>query len=70
VPNDQELASLYARPEANGNRASKAMLGLHVARALAESVGGGVKLNLPSDKMIRLVAEIPSVKTEPKLRAS
>jgi signal transduction histidine kinase len=70
APTDQELASLYARPEANGNRASKAMLGLHVARALAESVGGGVKLNLPSDKMVRLVAEIPSVKTEPKRRAS
>ncbi|HXN86708.1 MAG TPA: HAMP domain-containing sensor histidine kinase [Candidatus Binataceae bacterium] len=70
APTDQELASLYARPEANGNRASKAMLGLHVARALAESVGGGVKLSLPSDKMIRLIAEIPSVKAEPKLRAS
>ena len=40
------------------------MLGLYVARALAESAGGRVKLTLPTEDRIRLVAEVPSARIE------
>jgi signal transduction histidine kinase len=65
VPSDEELATLLDR-ESNGGRPGKSMLGLYVARALAESVGGRVKLTLPSANRIRLTAEVPSARIEPK----
>ena len=70
VPSDEELATLLNRSEANGNRPAKAMLGLYVARALAECAGGRVKLTLPAEDRIRLTAEVPSARIEPKPRTS
>ncbi len=69
VPSDEELASLLMR-EADGNRPVKTMLGLYVARALAESSGGRVKLTLPNGDRIRLTAEVPAARIDPKPRAS
>jgi len=70
MPSDEELATLLDRSDANGNRPIKTMLGLHVARALAESSGGRVKLTLPTGDRIRLIAEVPSARIEPKPRPS
>jgi signal transduction histidine kinase len=69
LPSDEELATLLAR-ESNGNRPIKTMLGIYVARALAESSGGRVKLTLPAGDRIRLIAELPSARIESKPRAS
>ena len=69
LPSDEELATLLAR-ESNGNRPTKTMLGIYVARALAESSGGRVKLTLPAGDRIRLIAELPSARIESKPRAS
>ncbi len=66
MPNDEELATLLNRSEANGSRPIKTMLGIYVARALAESSGGGVKVTLPTEDRIRLVAEVLSSKIEAK----
>jgi len=70
VPSDEELATLLDRTESNGNRPSKTMLGLYVARALAETAGGRVKLTLPAEDRIRLTAEVPSAKIDSKPRVS
>jgi len=70
VPSDQELATLLNRSEANGNRPFKTMLGLYVARALAESSGGRVKLTLPTGDRIRLVADVPSARIDSKPRTT
>ncbi len=69
VPSDEELATLLMR-EVDGNRPAKTMLGLYVARALAESSGGRVKLTLPNGDRIRLTAELPAARIDPKPRAS
>ncbi len=69
VPSDEELAILIA-PASNGSRPVKSMLGLFVARALAESSGGRVKLTLPNGDRIRLTAEVPAAMIDPKPRAS
>ncbi len=45
------------------------MLGLYVARALAESAGGRVKVTLPTENTMRLVAEVPSAKNESQTAA-
>ncbi len=51
------------RSQTNGDRPVKSMVGLYVARALAESSGGGLKLTLPAEDRMRLVAGIlPSAK--------
>jgi signal transduction histidine kinase len=70
VPSDEELATLLNRSESNGNRPSKTMLGLYVARALAESSGGRVKLMLPTENSVRLVAEVPSARIDSKRRVA
>jgi K+-sensing histidine kinase KdpD len=62
TPTEEEIAIFHRRPESHGNRASKTMLGLYVARALAECTGGRLKFDMPSDRGIRLIAEIPSAK--------
>ncbi len=62
TPTEEEIATFQRRPESNGNRASKTMLGLYVARALAECAGGHLKFDRPSDHGIKLTAEIPSAK--------
>ena len=68
-PTDEELTTLLNRG-ANGNRPAKNLLGLYVARALAESAGGRVKITMPTDDSMKLIAEVPSAKTESKPRAS
>ena len=70
APSDEELATLLDRSEANGNRPIKTMLGLYVARALAERAGGGMKVTLPSGDRIRLIAEVPSSRIDPKPHAA
>jgi signal transduction histidine kinase len=70
VPSDDELATLLNRSDANGNRPAQAMLGLYVARALAECAGGRVKVTMPAEDRIRLVAEVPSAKMESKPRVA
>jgi signal transduction histidine kinase len=70
VPSDDELATLLNRSSANGNRPAQAMLGLYVARALAECAGGRVKVTMPAEDRIRLVAEVPSAKMESKPRVA
>jgi hypothetical protein len=70
LPSDEELTVLLNSSATNGNRPSKSMLGLYVARALAENAGGRVKVTLPTDDTMRLVAEVPSAKNEVKPRAS
>ena len=70
LPSDEELTLLLNSSATNGNRPSKSMLGLYVARALAENAGGRVKVTLPTDDTMRLVAEVPSAKNEVKPRAS
>jgi signal transduction histidine kinase len=66
VPDDAELTTLLSHGEANGNRPNKSLIGLYVARALAENAGGRVKVTLPSEDRIKLVAEVPSAKIEPR----
>ena len=66
TPTDDELATLVTSTNQNGNHSNKVTLGLYIARALAETVGGRVKLHLPSDNRIKLIAEIPSAHIEPK----
>jgi signal transduction histidine kinase len=70
VPSDEELATLLQHRAANGDRPVKSLLGLYVARALAESSGGRVKLTLPTGDRIRLIAEVPSARIETKPRPS
>lgn len=70
LPNDEELGVLLSSSASNGNRPSKNMLGLYVARALAESAGGRVKVTLPTENTMRMVAEVPSARNEVKPRAS
>jgi signal transduction histidine kinase len=69
LPSDEEIATLLNSSAANGNHPAKAMLGLYVARSLAETSGGRVKLTLPNGDRVRLTAEVPSAKTETKPRA-
>jgi signal transduction histidine kinase len=66
VPSDQEIATLLDRSQTNGDRPVKSMVGLYVARALAESSGGGLKLTLPAEDRMRLVADLPSAKIDPR----
>jgi signal transduction histidine kinase len=66
VPDDAELTTLLNQGEANGNRPNKSLIGLYVARALAENAGGRVKVTLPSADRIKLIAEVPSAKIEPR----
>ncbi len=70
VPSDEELATLLNRDVHNGSRPIKTMLGLYVARALAESSGGRLKLTLPTGDRIRLIAEVPSARIDTKPRAA
>ncbi len=70
APSDEELAALLEREETTGKRPIKTMLGLYVARALAESSGGQVKLTLPSGDGIRLSAEVPSARIDTAQRPS
>jgi signal transduction histidine kinase len=67
VPSDEEVALLLDRGAPNGDRPIKTMLGLYVARALAESSGGRLKLSLPAGDRIRLIAEVPSAKIDSNL---
>jgi signal transduction histidine kinase len=64
VPSDEELATLLSHSEANGKAPSKSMVGLYVARALAENAGGRIRITLPSEDGVKLVAEVPSVRIE------
>jgi|HubBroStandDraft_1064217.scaffolds.fasta_scaffold52182_2 signal transduction histidine kinase len=66
VPDDVELTTLLSHGEGNGNRPNKNLVGLYVARALAENAGGRVKVTLPSEDHIKLIAEVPSAKIEPR----
>ena len=66
LPSDEDLAILLSSSATNGSRPSKSMLGLFVARALAEAAGGRVKVTLPTENTMRLVAEVPSAKTDSK----
>lgn len=68
APSDEELANLLNRSQSNGNRPSKSMLGLYVARALAESAGGRMRLTMPTEDRIKLVAEVPWARVESKPR--
>ena len=66
APSDDELTTLLSHSEADGNRPNKSLIGLYVARALAENAGGRVKVTLPSEDRIKLIAEVPSAKIEPR----
>jgi len=70
APTDDEVATLVSTSNQNGTHRGKVTLGLYVARALAESAGGRVKLNLPSTNRIRLIAEIPSAHIKPKAKTA
>ena len=63
LPSDEELTVLLSSAS-NGNRPTKSMLGLYVARALAEHSGGRVKVTLPTETTMKLIAEVPSAKTD------
>ena len=65
-PNDEELATLMGHGQGNGNRPSNNMLGLYVARALAENSGGRMRVTLPNDERLKLTVEVPSARIEAK----
>ncbi len=67
APTEEELASLRDRSGNHGSRPAKTVLGLYVARALAETSGGDVKLTRPGEDRIRLIAEVPSARIDSKL---
>jgi signal transduction histidine kinase len=66
IPSDEELALLMGSGQANGKRPSNSMIGLYVARALAENSGGRMRVTVPDDERLRLVAEVPSARIEAK----
>jgi len=66
VPSDEELATLLSHSQPNGNSPSKSMIGLFVARALAENVGGRMRMTLQTEDRIKLVAQVPSARIEPR----
>ncbi len=70
LPSDEELTTLLSAARPTAIARAKRMLGLYVARALAENAGGRVKVTLPTEDTIRLIAEVPSAKNEIKPRAS
>ena len=63
VPSDDEIATLL-QGDFNGSRPAKNMLNLYIARALAESSGGQLRLTSPTGDRIRLIAEVPSANIE------
>ncbi len=69
APAPEEIADILTGGDAPGIRASSAMLGLFVARALARNAGGAVKL-APQAAGLKLVAEVPSAAPETKPAAS
>jgi signal transduction histidine kinase len=66
LPSDEELATLMGLGQTNGYRPANNMLGLYVARALAENSGGRMRATLPNEDRLRLVAEVPSARIEAK----
>ncbi len=64
-----ELDALFERPNKNGDRDSVRRLGLYIARAMAEAVGGRVEARFADGRRgLTLVAEFPLEAQPPKAR--
>jgi len=65
-----ELDGLFQGPNKDGSRGPGAGLGLYVARAMAESVGGRVEARYAAGRGLTLLAELPLDAAPPGPRAS
>jgi signal transduction histidine kinase len=65
-----ELEGLFQGPDKDGRSGPGSGLGLYVARAMAESVGGRVQARQSSGRGLTLFAELPLDATQPSRRDS
>ncbi len=61
-----ELKSLFDRPNRDGSSGTARGLGLYIARAMAEAVGGRVEARYSGGRGLTLIAELPFEAQEPK----
>jgi signal transduction histidine kinase len=61
-----ELKALFDRPNRDGSSGTARGLGLYIARAMAEAVGGRVEARYSGGRGLTLIAELPFEAQEPK----